>query len=113
MRMEVENVVIHPDYNKLVVHDADIALLNVKQPSTNICVQEKVVDLKKTFKPFKLQIWPACFPSEEDDYADLEDSLVKGICKEHKLSLNSYLSKVRILSFVRLPKNMDGLEVSS
>ena len=43
VRMEVDNIVIHPDYNKLVVHDADIALLNVKQPTSNICVQEKVI----------------------------------------------------------------------
>ena len=44
VRMEVDNIVIHPDYNKLVVHDADIALLNVKQPTSNICVQEKVMN---------------------------------------------------------------------
>ena len=64
VRMEVDNIVIHPDYNKLVVHDADIALLNVKQPTSNICVQEKVVnkDTMKSYNSFNLRFGLLVFP---------------------------------------------------
>ena len=87
VRMEVENIVVHPDYNKLAIHDADIALLNVKQPTSDICVQEKVANSHQDLLLlFDLQIWPACFPSSEEDYVDLEDSFVR-ILDHFKLNI--------------------------
>ena len=40
--MEVERIVVHPDYNSPALHDNDIALIKVKSGGGEFCTKNKV-----------------------------------------------------------------------
>ena len=42
MRVEVESIVTHPDYNIPTLHDNDIALIKVKSSGGELCRKSKV-----------------------------------------------------------------------
>ena len=42
MRVEVERIVVHPDYNSPAQHDNDIALIKVKSAGGELCRKDKV-----------------------------------------------------------------------
>ena len=64
MRVEVVSVVVHPDYNSPSLHDNDIAVIKVKSVGTELCTENKV--------------WPACYPSPDEDYAAEPDTEIVG-----------------------------------
>ena len=42
MRVEVESIVAHPDYNSPTLHDNDIALIKVKSGGGELCRKSQV-----------------------------------------------------------------------
>ena len=80
VRLEVESVVVHPEYNTGTLHDNDIALIKVKAGTPQFCSRGKVslplCGDDGVTSP--CQVWPACPPQQGEDYSGLAHTEIVG-----------------------------------